>query len=139
MKKIKKPSFDKPTTIIGEDTEISVALLKSNEPIKILGRFNGDIESHSSIVIAGPGYVKGNVKADFAYVCGVVEGDMDIMQTVQISHNGNVTGNIVCSNIITDEGAILNGSCTMRVPQIEIIEKPAAGKKSHKNKSIDKK
>lgn len=117
MKKIKKPNFDKPGTIIGDATELSVALLKSTEPIKITGKFIGDIECSSSIVIGGTGYVKGNISAEFAYVCGIVEGNLDIMQTIQLAHSGNIQGSIVCGNLIADEGAILNGTCTMRSPQ----------------------
>ncbi len=117
MKKIKKPNFDKPGTIIGDATELSVALLKSTEPIKITGKFVGDIECSSSIVIGGTGYVKGNISAEFAYVCGIVEGNLDIMQTIQLAHSGNIQGSIICGNLIADEGAILNGTCTMRSPQ----------------------
>ena len=117
MKKIKKPNFDKPGTIIGDATELSVALLKSTEPLKITGKFIGDIECSSSIVIGGTGYVKGNISAEFAYVCGIVEGNLDIMQTIQLAHSGNVQGSIICGNLIADEGAILNGTCTMRSPQ----------------------
>lgn len=117
MKKIKKPNFDKPGTIIGDATELSVAVLKSTEPIKITGKFIGDIESSSSVVVGGTGYVKGNISAEFAYVCGIVEGNLDIMQTIQLAHSGNIQGSIVCGNLIADEGAILNGACTMRSPQ----------------------
>jgi len=117
MKKIKKPNFDKPGTIIGDSTELSVALLKSTEPIKITGKFVGDIECSSSVVIGSTGYVKGNVSAEFAYVCGIIEGNLDIMQTIQLAHSGNIQGSIVCGNLIADEGAILNGTCTMRSPQ----------------------
>lgn len=116
MKKSKSPSFDRPMTIIGENTELSAALLKCSEGVKIIGKFTGDIESSSSVVIAGTGYVKGNISAEFAYVCGVVEGNIDVSNTVQIAHSGNVTGSITCANIITDEGAILNGTCTVKQP-----------------------
>lgn len=114
MKKTKKPAFDRPMTIIGEATELTATVLKSSEPIKIVGRFIGDIVSDSSIVIADSGYVKGKITAEYAYVCGVAEGDLDITETLQVSHNGNIQGNIVCGNLITDEGAVLNGGCTMR-------------------------
>lgn len=117
MKKVKKPNFDRPGTIIGDATELSVAVLKSTEPIKITGKFVGDIESSSSVVIGGTGYVKGNISAEFAYICGVVEGNLDIMQTIQLARSGNIQGSIVCGNLIADEGAILNGACTMRSPQ----------------------
>jgi len=116
MKKTKSPSYDKPMTIIGENTELNAALLKSSEAVKIIGKFTGDIESSSSVVIAGTGYVKGNISAEFAYVCGIIEGNIDVTHTVQIARSGNVVGSITCANIITDEGAIINGSCTMRQP-----------------------
>lgn len=117
MKKIKKPNFDKPGTIIGDASELSAAVLKSSEPLKITGKFIGDIECTSSVVVGGTGYVKGNISAEFAYVCGIVEGNLDIMQTIQLAHSGNIQGSIICGNLIADEGAILNGACTMRSPQ----------------------
>lgn len=117
MKKIKKPNFDKPRTLIGDGTELSAAVLKSNEPIKIMGKYMGDIESESSVVVGSTGYVKGNINAEFAYICGIVEGNLDISQTIQIAQSGNIQGSIVCGNLIADEGSILNGSCTMRTPQ----------------------
>jgi len=117
MKKIKKPNFDRPSTIIGDGAELSAATLKSSEPIKIVGKYVGDIESESSVVVAAAGYVKGNITAEFAYICGVVEGNLDITQTIQLAHSGSIQGSIVCGNLIADEGAVLNGSCTMRSPQ----------------------
>ncbi len=116
MKKTKAPSFDRPTTIIGENAELNAVLLKCSEAIKIIGKVTGDIESSSSVVISKTGYVKGNVSADFAYICGAVEGNIDVSHTVQIAHSGSVTGSITCANIITDEGAVINGSCIMRQP-----------------------
>ncbi len=121
MKKTKAPAFDRPTTIIGENTELNAVLLKCNEAVKIIGKFTGDIESSSSIVITGTGYVKGNISADFAYICGVVEGNLDVSHTVQIAHSGSVIGSITCANIITDEGAVINGSCTMRQPVDSVL------------------
>ena len=117
MKKTKKPNFDRPGTIIGDATELSVAVLKSTEPIKITGKFTGDIECSSSVVVGGTGYVKGNISAEFAYVCGIVEGNLDIVQTILLARSGNIQGSIICGNLIADEGAILNGACTMRSPQ----------------------
>ena len=117
MKKTKKPCFDKASTYISDATELSAAVLRTTEPIKITGRFAGDIESESSVVVGGTGYVKGNITAEFAYICGIVEGNLDIMQTIQLAHSGNVQGSIICGNLIADEGAVLNGACTMRTPQ----------------------
>ncbi|MBQ9765752.1 MAG: polymer-forming cytoskeletal protein [Lachnospiraceae bacterium] len=114
MKKMKAPAFDRPATIIGENTDLSASLLKCSESLKIIGKYTGDIESSSSVVVSETGCVIGNIKAEFAYICGVVEGNIEVSQTIQIAHSGNVSGSVVCANIITDEGAVLNGSCTMR-------------------------
>jgi cytoskeletal protein CcmA (bactofilin family) len=124
MKASAKANFEKPITIIGEDTVIEGALLKAKKSIRINGTYKGSIEVDGSIVVGDTGIVQGNIKADFIYVAGKVEGNIDVTKLAHLSSQCNVKGDILCGVIVIDEGALLEGNCKM---------KPSAEKDSKKN------
>lgn len=116
MKASSKANFEKPITIIGEDTVIEGALLKAKKSIRINGKYSGNIEVEGSIVVGDTGLIVGNIKADFIYVAGKVEGNIEVTKLAHLATQCSVKGDIVCGVIVVDEGALLDGSCKMKTP-----------------------
>lgn len=109
-----KPSYDKPATLIGEDTVIESAKLKSKSSVQISGTFIGDIEVDASLVIGQGGKLQGNTVASFVLVAGEVSGSLEVSQQIHLTRTAKVSGNITCNSIVIDEGASLDGQCMMK-------------------------
>lgn len=109
-----KPSYDKPSTIIGEDTVLEAAKLTSKTSVQISGRFIGDLEVNASLVVGDGGKVEGSILASFVLIAGEVAGNLEVTQQIHLTKTARVTGDIVCQSIVIDEGAYLDGQCMMK-------------------------
>ena len=112
-----KPSYDKPATVIGEDTVLSASKLESGSSVQINGRFNGDIDVKASLVIGNSGIVDGNVTASFILVAGRIEGNVEANQQIHITKTGSVKGDITYQSIVIDEGAGIEGDLRMKTQE----------------------
>lgn len=109
-----KPSYDKPATIIGEDTVLETAKLVSKSSVQVSGKFIGDLEVDASLVVGNSGKVEGSVLASFVLIAGEVQGNMEVTQQIHLTKTAKVTGDILCQSIVIDEGAYLDGKCMMK-------------------------
>ncbi|GMQ56181.1 hypothetical protein AN1V17_05740 [Vallitalea sediminicola] len=117
MKQKKKATYDKPSTIIGKDTTLESSVLKSKESVKIHGNFYGDMEVEDSVVIGETGYIKGNIVSDFLLVAGKIDGNVKIAGQLHLTKTAKITGDINTVSIIIDEGAHIEGNCSMSTVQ----------------------
>ncbi len=112
-KSTQKPEYDKPMTIIGQDTVLEGAVLKSSKAVQINGKFIGDIQIDSSVSIGETGLIQGNIKANYLLVAGKIQGDCELSSQIHLTSTAVIKGNIICGSIIIDEGAQVNGTCSM--------------------------
>jgi cytoskeletal protein CcmA (bactofilin family) len=117
MKQNKKATYDKPSTIIGKDTTLESSILRSKNSVQINGNFYGDMEVEASVVIGETGYVKGGIEADFLLVAGKIEGNLRIGGQLHLTKTARIMGDINTVSIIIDEGAQIEGSCSMSKAQ----------------------
>lgn len=113
MKQKKKASYDKPATIIGRDTVLESAALKSKNSVQVNGKFYGNIHLEASLVVGESGYIEGNVVADFLLVAGEIKGNVSVGGQLHLTKTGRVSGDIHTNSIIIDEGAAIDGNCHM--------------------------
>lgn len=129
MKQKKKASYDKPATIIGKETILESATLKSKSSVQVNGRFYGDMEIEASLVVGESGYIEGNVVSDFLLVAGQIQGNLNITGQLHLTKTSRVSGDIHTSSIIIDEGALIDGNCHMKhrqtlpQPENDMLEK----------------
>jgi cytoskeletal protein CcmA (bactofilin family) len=112
--KVRKPNYEKPLTIIGEDTVIEGNLFKSKSSLQINGTYIGNLEIESSLVVGEQGKIEGNIKADFILVAGTLKGNTDCNYQIHITPTGKVIGDINCGTIIIEDGGSLEGACKMK-------------------------
>lgn len=94
------------TTLTGE-TEFHAML-------RVDGHLVGTVSSESGTLIIGTnGQVDANVAVAAAMVNGTVNGDIVATEKLQLGRTARVLGNIQCPRLIIEEGAILEGSCSM--------------------------
>lgn len=94
------------TTLTGE-TEFHAML-------RVDGHLIGTVTSESGTLIIGTnGQVDANINVAAAMINGTVNGDIYASEKLQLGRTARVLGNIHCPRLIVEEGAILEGSCSM--------------------------
>lgn len=110
----KKADYERPSTVIGKDTTIETAILKSKSSVQINGILQGDTDVEASLVVGQGGKVVGNITANFVLVAGTIEGNVNAKEQLHVTKTAAINGDIICGSIIIDDGAVLNGSCKMK-------------------------
>ena len=94
------------TTLTGE-TEFHAML-------RVDGHLIGTVSSESGTLIIGTnGQVDANILVAAAMINGTVNGDIVATEKLQLGRTARVMGNIHSPRLIVEEGAILEGSCSM--------------------------
>ena len=94
--------------------------------LRVDGRLIGTVSSEAGTLIIGTnGQVDANISVAAALVNGAVNGDIYASEKLQLGRTARVLGNIQSPKLIIEEGAILEGSCSMLKAR-EIQEEAAA-------------
>jgi len=94
------------TTLTGE-TEFQAML-------RVDGHLIGTVASETGTLIVGTnGKIEANVSVAAALINGSVQGDIVASEKLQLGRTAHVIGNIQSPRLIVEEGAILEGSCSM--------------------------
>ncbi len=94
------------TTLTGE-TQFQAML-------RVDGHLIGTVSSDSGTLIIGTnGQVDANILVAAAMINGTVNGDIVATEKLQLGRTARVMGNIQSPRLIVEEGAILEGSCSM--------------------------
>jgi cytoskeletal protein CcmA (bactofilin family) len=89
-------------------------VLNATAGIKIDGSFDGTIDVSGQLVIGEGARVVGETKrATTVSVAGSVKGNI-VADKVEILRTGRIYGDINVISFVTEEGAILRGTVTMR-------------------------
>lgn len=82
--------------------------------LRIDGQFTGQISSEAGTLIVGStGQVDANVIVAAAVINGTVNGDIIAAEKIELGRTARVVGNIQTPRLVMDEGAILEGGCSM--------------------------
>lgn len=93
---------------LSADVEIIGSLTFSNE-LLLEGRVQGNVTSGSTLIIAETGAVKGTVRTLNVTVYGVVEGDIEAQERVDVKSTAKIIGNITARRFSVEEGAVFQG------------------------------
>lgn len=127
------PSTDNKSieTIVGESVKLK-GNLKSDGDIIINGSIAGDVKTKASVQVGASANVVAGIKAANIQVSGVVQGNIEARETLQISETGKVYGDITVGVLVVSPGALFSGKCTMLEnkremdlePILEVEEEP---------------
>jgi cytoskeletal protein CcmA (bactofilin family) len=96
------------TTLTGE-TEFHAML-------RVDGHMVGRVASESGTLIVGTtGQVDANIAVAAAMINGTVHGDIVASEKLQLGRTARIIGNIQSPRLIVEEGAILEGTCSMLI------------------------
>jgi cytoskeletal protein CcmA (bactofilin family) len=110
--KLNKDSHSDIAGFMGPGTEIQ-GELRFQDAVRVDGKFNGMVESAGSLLVGETGLVVAKIKIGRLSVSGRVEGSITAAEKVEILHTGKIIGDVVTPLLVVEEGAILEGKCSM--------------------------
>jgi cytoskeletal protein CcmA (bactofilin family) len=99
-------------TVIGGSVQVK-GNLSGDEDLHVLGRVDGKIELQRTLVVAESGVVKAEVRVKNAIVSGVVVGNIHATESVEITREGRMVGDIEAPRVIIVDGASFRGNVDM--------------------------
>src|SRR5512138_257495 len=116
------------TTIIGESILISGSL-NGDEDLTVRGRVEGTLTLTKTLVVEPTGVVKAEVQVKNCVIAGVIVGNVTATESVEITKEGRMVGDIAAPRVIIVDGASFRGRIDMGEVDIEgerLPSRPAA-------------
>src|SRR6478672_8335488 len=99
-------------TVIGQSILIS-GKLTGDEDLTVRGRVEGELTLTKTLIVETSGVVKANVSVRNAIVSGVVVGNITATESVELTHEGRMVGDIRAPRVIIVDGASFRGRVDM--------------------------
>ena len=87
--------------------------LSAKGSLRVEGGFEGDISDAVDVEVGAKGKILGNVAAETVVVAGEVTGNIVASVSVELLASGRIVGDVRTPKLKVDEGAFLDGSCSM--------------------------
>lgn len=100
------------STVIGPSILIS-GKLTGDEDLTVRGRVEGELNLTKTLIVEPTGIVKANVAVRNAIVSGVVVGNITATESVELTHEGRMVGDIKSPRVIIVDGASFRGRVDM--------------------------
>lgn len=100
------------STIIGPSILIS-GKLSGDEDLTVRGRVEGELSLTKTLIVEPSGIVKANVQVRNAIVSGVVVGNISATESVELTREGRMVGDINSPRVIIVDGASFRGRVDM--------------------------
>lgn len=97
---------------VGRNVNVSGKLI-FNEPVRVEGRFRGEVRSGELVVISESGMVEGKITAPRLLIMGELRGDVSGCDRIVLGTRAKVFGNIEARNLTVREGAYLDATVHM--------------------------
>jgi cytoskeletal protein CcmA (bactofilin family) len=91
--------------------------VSSEEDIRIEGQVIGSIRSSGTVFVLASGNVYANISADSVVIDGVVRGNLDVANRIDVCSNGTLEGDAQCARIAVADGAYITGKIETRGAQ----------------------
>jgi len=112
-RKQNKSDIDTIVTTLGKETVFS-GTLSFSESLKIDGNFEGEIDATGFLYIDEAATVKATkIRASSILVGGVVHGDLEAQDKLELLPSARVYGNIKTTRLKIADGVIFEGACEM--------------------------
>jgi cytoskeletal protein CcmA (bactofilin family) len=105
---------DKIETLIGANTHIT-GKVELKGTLRVDGRFDGNITA-DWVVVGESGHVKGQVYANGVAVGGLMEGNVNAREYIEIMPSGKLLGDVLTLKLAIMEGGLFEGRSRMQKP-----------------------
>src|SRR5512136_1847021 len=107
------------TTIIGESILISGSL-NGDEDLTVRGRVEGTLTLTKTLVVEPTGIVKAEVQVKNCVIAVVIVGNVTATESVEITKEGRMVGDIAAPRVIIVDGASFRGRIDMGEVDVEV-------------------
>ncbi|MBN2715506.1 MAG: polymer-forming cytoskeletal protein [Deltaproteobacteria bacterium] len=104
--------MSEPITIIGSETIVS-GNLEGDEDLTIEGRVEGSISLSKTLTVEVGGVVRADINVRNAVISGVLVGNVEAQESVHITEQGRVVGDISAPRVILVDGSSFKGNIDM--------------------------
>ncbi|MCL2099616.1 MAG: polymer-forming cytoskeletal protein [Oscillospiraceae bacterium] len=115
-------------TVLGKGMRMDATMLAGEGVVQIEGEFHGEVDINGELVLEKSGYVNGNIKTNIASISGNVTGNIKCSELLHITQTGKIKGDIECTTILMDKGAVFIGYSKMADTEPEPPKSKAAAK-----------
>ena len=99
--------IEKISTTLGKETSFNGKLC-FRESLKIDGKFEGDIESSGFLYIENGAFVKADIKVGSIVIGGIVRGNIEASEKLEMLSTGQVFGNIRTAKLNIADGVVFD-------------------------------
>jgi cytoskeletal protein CcmA (bactofilin family) len=101
-------------TILSGDIDFS-GTINFDKPFLIRGKVSGIIDAKGLLVIDESAFIEANISTSRVIIRGIVKGDINVMEKVEITATGTLIGNVIApkGGFFMETGCTFNGRCTM--------------------------
>lgn len=87
--------------------------LHFEDTFRIDGKLTGAVISEGDLIIGAGGEVDGEVRTSRVFISGTVKGRIQVTRRVEITAQGRVFAEIDTPSLVMEDGALLQGKCSM--------------------------
>lgn len=98
---------------LGKGTRITGTLVFEG-PSRIEGHVEGEVSAQDTLTVGESAVVNARIKGSMIVIHGTVTGDVVAQTRLEIRAPGKVIGDVTTPCLVINEGAILEGRCSMR-------------------------
>jgi cytoskeletal protein CcmA (bactofilin family) len=99
-------------TVIGPSVMVKGNLASSGN-IVIEGILKGSVKTAGEAFVGDQANITADIEAKAARIGGEVRGNIKIEGHLQIAASAKIFGDIECASLTVENGAVINGKCTM--------------------------
>ena len=121
------------STIIGPSILIN-GKLSGDEDLTVRGRVEGELSLTKTLIVEPSGVVKANVQVRNAVISGVVVGNISATESVELTREGRMVGDINSPRVIIVDGASFRG----RVDMGNAEPRPASERPAQRSTNISR-
>ncbi len=121
------------STIIGPSILIN-GRLSGDEDLTVRGRVEGELSLTKTLIVEPSGIVKANVQVRNAVISGVVVGNVAATESVELTREGRMVGDINAPRVIIVDGASFRG----RVDMGNAEPRPASERPAQRNTTFSR-
>lgn len=99
-------------TTLGKETRFN-GVMRFKDSLKIDGRFEGEIISSGFLYVEHGAEIKADIKVGSVVIGGVVHGNIEAVDKLEMLSTGKVYGNIKTKVLKIADGVVFEGKCEM--------------------------
>ncbi len=103
------------TAFIDQGSEFE-GKLSFKDTVRIDGAFRGEITSENTLIVGETGEIEATIKSTVVVISGTVAGDIHASRQIILNKTASVQGDLETPSIVVEEGAVFNGTLSMKHP-----------------------